>query len=147
MALIFHIKCILKCHLQFVPICPSLKFCCLVKCSRVQKLCPNGITDYKDQCIKTFTELISRHKPKILGLSVLKSFMADKLNVFQTIVTPELSVKGYKTLWERGRNCLLQAFYLYFYNMFLILYSIDIENNQLVTFYMKNISRGCVVRR
>ena len=32
MALIFHIKCILKCHLQFVPICPSLKFCRLVKC-------------------------------------------------------------------------------------------------------------------
>ena len=30
MAFIFHIKCALKCRLQFVSICTSLKFCRLV---------------------------------------------------------------------------------------------------------------------
>ena len=30
MALVFHFKCTLKCHLQFVSIWTSLKFCCLV---------------------------------------------------------------------------------------------------------------------
>ena len=30
MVLLFHFKCTLKCHLQFVPIWTCLKFCCLV---------------------------------------------------------------------------------------------------------------------
>ena len=56
MVLIFHFKCSLKCHLQFVAIWTSLKVCHLV-----------GLND------------------KILHLSKLKEYTDDKINMTHTL--------------------------------------------------------------
>ena len=65
--LIFHLKCTLKCRLQFISIWTSLKFCCLVKVKNIQRTIVSSL--YKEETIvptmflKAFSPTDNSHKP------------------------------------------------------------------------------------